>query len=337
MTQYFLGVDIGGTKSHALIADAFGNAVGFGKSSRGNPRVVGYKGLSEVLQAVTDQAIATAGISKDQISGVGFGIAGYNWPSQREVVLHTIQSLELSASLEIVNDTIIGLLAGAAEGWGVAVVAGTSCNCRGWNQDRQEGRAIGCGFMMGEAAGGIELLVKAMQAVASEWTRRGLPTSLTQAFVKEIGAYNIDNLLEGLTTGFYKLHPEMVPIVFRVADEGDTVARELIIWAGQELGSMAIGVIHQLGFETLEFDVVLVGSLFKGSSLLVQTVSETIHKVAPSARLVGLPAPPVVGGVLLGMEKGGIKYSSALRKTLLNSTNELLKRAGLDNLQPNLI
>ena len=30
MTRYFLGVDVGATKSHALIADETGRAVGFG-------------------------------------------------------------------------------------------------------------------------------------------------------------------------------------------------------------------------------------------------------------------------------------------------------------------
>jgi N-acetylglucosamine kinase-like BadF-type ATPase len=330
MTHYFLGVDIGGTKSHALVADAFGNALGFGKSGPGHPKVVGYAGLSEVLNTITDQAIATAGIAREQISGVGLGIAGYNWFSEREAILHTTQSLELIAALEIVNDTIIGLLAGAEEGWGVAVVAGTSCNCRGWDQDRREGRVTGCGFVMGEAAGAIELLIKAKQAVAFEWTRCGPPTSLTQAFMKLTDAHNIENLLEGLTTGFYKLRLEMVPVIFQEAEAGDTVARDVIIWAGQELGRMAIGVISQLGFETLNFDVVLVGSLFKVSPLLVQTVGEIIQKVAPGACLVQLAAPPVIGGVLLGMEKAGVKYSATVRKTLLNSTNELLKMKGLE-------
>jgi N-acetylglucosamine kinase-like BadF-type ATPase len=330
MTQYFLGVDIGGTKSHALIADAFGNALGFGKSGPGHPKMVGYTGLSEVLHAITDQAMATAGIAREQISGVGLGIAGYNWSSEREAILHATQGLELIAALEIVNDTIIGLLAGADEGWGVAVVAGTSCNCRGWDQDRREGRVTGCGFVMGEAGGAIELLIKAKQAVAFEWTRCGPPTSLTQAFMKLTGAHNIENLLEGLTTGFYKLRLEMVPVIFQEAEAGDTVARDIIVWAGQELGSMAIGVIRQLGFETQTFDVVLVGSLFKVNSLLLQTLGETIHKVAPGARLVQLAAPPVVGGVLLGMEKAGVKYSATVRQTLLSSTNELLKRKGLE-------
>jgi hypothetical protein len=74
--------------------------------------------------------------------------------------------------------------------------------------------------------------------------------------------------------------------------------------------------------------VVALGSLFKGSSLLLKTVGESIGKIAPSARLVRLTAPPVVGGVLLGMEKVEIKYSSTLRETLLDSTNELLARKG---------
>lgn len=38
MTRFFLGIDIGGTKSHALIADEQGRAVGFGVGGPGNWR-----------------------------------------------------------------------------------------------------------------------------------------------------------------------------------------------------------------------------------------------------------------------------------------------------------
>jgi N-acetylglucosamine kinase-like BadF-type ATPase len=330
MTPYFLGIDVGGTKSHALITDVSGNALGFGKSGSGNPGIVGYEGFTKVLQDITEQAIAAAGIAKHQIAGTGIGIAGYNWPSQEHIFLSATKHLKLDAPIAIANDTIIGLLAGAMKGWGIAVVAGTSCNCRGLDQNQREGRVTGCSFRMGEAAGGIELLIKAMQAIAFEWTHRGPPTRLTQAFMQLTGARSIENLLEGLTTGFYKLRPEMAPIIFQVAEAGDPVARDVIVWAGKELSSMAIGVIHQLGFETLAFDVILVGSLFKASVLLVQTLGETIHEVAPGARLVQLDVPPVVGGVLLGMEKAGIQCSSTLRSNLLRSTKDLLKSQGLE-------
>ena len=84
-----------------------------------------------------------------------------------------------------------------------------------------------------------------------------------------------------------------------------------------------IGVIRQLGFESLSFEVVLAGSFFHGSSLLAETMRETIHPLAPGARLVQLHVPPVVGAVVLGMEQGGVMLSP-LRSELIQSAEVLL-------------
>ena len=114
--HYFLGIDIGGTKSHALIADETGRAVGFGQGGPGNHEVVGYSGLEAMLLDVTHQALAMAGIGIEQIAGAGLGVAGYDWPSELEPTLAAIRPLGLCAPLEVVNDTIIGLVAGS-ETW----------------------------------------------------------------------------------------------------------------------------------------------------------------------------------------------------------------------------
>src|SRR5512136_976279 len=146
MSRYFLGVDIRGTKSHALIADNDGNAIGFGSYGPGNHEEVGYEGLRSALQTITERAIDMAGITKTQISSAGFGVAGYDWPSERQPTLDAIQSIGLTTPVEAVNDTIIGLLAGASQGWGVAVVAGTGTNCWGWDKNHRLGRVTGVGF-----------------------------------------------------------------------------------------------------------------------------------------------------------------------------------------------
>jgi N-acetylglucosamine kinase-like BadF-type ATPase len=326
MPRYFLGVDVGSTKTHALIADPSGRAIGFGVSGPGNPAGVGYGGLAQVLQQATDEALTDAEISRDEIAGAGFGIGGYDWPSQREPVLGAILTLGLSAPVEIVNDAMLGLLAGAEQGWGVAVVAGTSCNCWGRDQTGREGRMTGFSWL-GEAAGASELVYKALQAVALEWTWRGPATRLTQAFIERAGVRNVEELLEGLTIGGVYIGAGAAPLVFQVAADGDQVARELILWAGRELASMAIGVIHQLSLESLPFEVVLAGSFFNGSPLLAETVRETIRPVAPGARLVWLSVPPVVGAVVLGMEQGGIE-PSPLRPALIQSVEDLLQARG---------
>lgn len=323
MTKYFLGADVGATKTHVLIAEESGRAIGFGKSGGGNHEAVGYAGFHSALHAAADQAFGSAGLPKEQILGAGFGIAGYDWPSEREKTLEVVRSLGLQAPFQIVNDAILGVVAGARDGWGVAVVSGTGCNCWGWDRTRTHvGQLTGGGSRMGEAAGASELVERAVQAVAYEWTGRGSSTGLTPAILQYVHAGGLVDLLGGLSDGRYGIDASAAPIIFRVAAEGDPVALELIRWAGRELGELANTVIRQLHFEGLSFDVVQVGGMYDGSPLLTQTMARTIRRVAPGSRLVRLTAPSVVGAVLLGMEQAGLKPTSAVCEQLKESTTK---------------
>ncbi len=318
--QYFLGVDIGGTKTHALIADEQGAVVGFAQGGPGNWEGVGYDGFTRVLAATVHKALEMAQLRIEQIAGAGMGIGGYDWPSQRQPHLEAIRPLGLRCPLEIVNDAVLGILAGAEDGWGVSVVAGTGCNCRGWNKDRtREGRVVGGhGEWSGEYAGGYDIVARAMRAIVFEWVKRGPATALTPAFIERLGAKNLDDLVEGIYLGWYRFDPSLVLLTFEIAHRGDEQALEVVRWAGEELGMMAVSVIRQLELEDADFDVVLIGSLYKGHPLLTETLASTVHRVAPRARLTRLEAPPVVGGVLLGMEAAG-RREDRLRPVLIEA------------------
>jgi N-acetylglucosamine kinase-like BadF-type ATPase len=318
MAGFFLGADVGGTKTHALVADERGEALGFGEAGPGNPDNVGYDGLLDVLQDSVRTALEQAGVSLSQVQGAGFGVGGFDWPTQRDALIGVVRRLGLSCPVEVVNDAIIGLLAGAREGWGVAVVAGTGCNCWGWDRDHRVGRVTGLGREMGEAAGAAELVEEAVRAVSRAWSCRGPSTLLTGRFMDHTGAQDVEDLLSGLSSGRYALGAETAPLIFRVADEGDSVARATIAWAGVELGNLALGVIRQLGIGDEAFEVVLVGSLYDGGPMLVEPMRAAITAEAPLAHLVRLTAPPVVGGVLLGMQQAHVGEPGA-RELLIRS------------------
>ncbi|MCU0522937.1 MAG: hypothetical protein MUF84_19900 [Anaerolineae bacterium] len=97
MTRHFLGIDIGGTKSHALIANEQGRAVGFGDAGAGSYEIVGWEGLRETLHLVTGEALGSAGLDKGDLAGMAFGVAGYDWPSNRPGHVEAIASLGISA------------------------------------------------------------------------------------------------------------------------------------------------------------------------------------------------------------------------------------------------
>ena len=325
--KYYLGVDVGGTKTHALIADNTGQALGFATGGPGNWESVGYAGLTRVLQDVTQSVPCKRQRYKiDQVAGAGFGIGGYDWPSEKQDHLNAIQPLGLTCPLEIVNDATLGILAGASEGWGVSLVAGTGCNARGWSRDhKRQGRAVGGGGeWSGEYAGGFDIVARAMRAVTFEWLKRGPTTALTQVFLEHSGAANLDELVEGVYLGRFPFESSLVLKVFETAREGDSVARAVMRWAGSELGGLAVGVINQLEIQQEQFEVVLIGSLHGGSPLLDRALRKTVLKTAPQAQFVRLTVPPVVGGVLLGMEQAGLN-GHAIREKLICTTNERLK------------
>src|SRR5512136_165367 len=99
MPHYFLGADVGSTKTHVVIADETGRVLGLGEGGAGNPDTVGYEGLSRTLKIATRSAVQQAGITLDRIAGAGFGVSGLDYPAQKAPILQAIGVLGLGAPL----------------------------------------------------------------------------------------------------------------------------------------------------------------------------------------------------------------------------------------------
>jgi N-acetylglucosamine kinase-like BadF-type ATPase len=316
MSRYVLGVDIGSSKTHALVASEGGELLGVGEAGAGNHQVVGYDGMAATLRAASEQALAAAGLRAGQLAAAGLGVSGYDWPSQLPHMLAAIREAGIAAPAEVVNDAVLGLVAGAPAMWGLALVSGSGSNCRGRDRHGREGRVAGEGVLFGEFGGASELLFLSFQAVSRAWSRRGPATSLSEAFVAETGARSLDDLIEGVSVGRYQLSSRAAPLVFAAARAGDAVAQELLAQLGRGLADLAAGVIRQLALEREQFPVVLVGSLFKGGALLTGPLEEALRAVAPGAQLTRLASPPVAGGALLGLQLLG-PISPQARERLL--------------------
>jgi len=322
--QYFLGIDVGSSKTHALIANPDGRCIGFGKAWGGNHQGVGYDGLANVLQQSFEQARQMANVTADQIVGGGFGVAGYDFPSDREPHLEAIACLGLSCPVDVVNDGVNGLLAGTTHGIGVNVTAGSGVNCCGRGPNGEEGRIVGNGSSFGEFGGGIEIVWKGLHMVNYAWIKRIPPTALTSIYLDATGAKDELDLMEGLSNDSYHLFPFIAVKIFEAARADDPAACEVVRWAGEELGWLAVAVARQIGMEHEKVEIVQSGSVFDGGALLTEPMHKIIFEHIPKARIARLDGPPVVGPVLLGMQVAGVD-GYLVRQRLIQTAKEIVR------------
>jgi N-acetylglucosamine kinase-like BadF-type ATPase len=197
----FLGVDVGGSKTHTLICDENGQVLGFGTGPGGNPEMVGYDGLTLAMRTAIKHARKGTGIKLYQINAAGFGIAGFDWPSQYFDTLKAVQSLGLSGDILIENDAVLPLWAGTTQGWGIAACVGTSNNVRGVDAQGRIGRITGNSEAFGEYGGAEEIIAVALQRLSWMWSGRGKQTKLARILIEDCGANDLEDLIEGIVSG----------------------------------------------------------------------------------------------------------------------------------------
>lgn len=322
--RYFLGIDVGSSKTHALVVDETGRCIGFGKAWGGNHQGVGYDGLENVLQKSFEAAREMCGVDPAHIAGAGFGVAGCDFPSDREPHLKAIASLGLSCPVEVVNDGVIGLLAGATNGIGVNVTAGSSNNCRGRNKNGKVGRIVGNGAPFGEYGGATEIVQRGLQMVNHAWIKRIPPTALTKIYLEAVDAKDEMDLMEGLSNEQYHLFPYLALEIIKAANEGDTAAQEIMRWAGEELGWLAVSVARQIEMENEEVEIIQSGSVFDAGEMITEPMRGVVLKHCSKAKLIRLAGPPVVGAVILGMEQAGFD-GYAIRAEMVRTAKEIVE------------
>lgn len=321
--QTFLGIDVGSTKTAALIADENGNALGYGLGGPGNHETVGWEGFKKAVSTATQSALAQAGLSISELKAAGMGLAGYDWDDEHEPHVAALAEVGLSMPMRLDNDSALGLYAGSSQGWGVCVSAGSSNNARGRGKTGQLGRITGHGSRFGELGGAWEIVEQAIVSVNYEWIQRTPPTALTPLFIEKAGAKDLYDLIHGLALEQYHPNSSWALLVFQAAQQGDAAAIKIIQSAGRELGELACALIHQIEAEHEPVEVILAGSVYKAGESITAPLRETVLAVAPKAKFIRLDAPPVVGGVLMGMELVLGREAYTRRQNLLETAHAL--------------
>jgi len=253
-----LGMDGGGSKTVALLADQDGRVLGRGAAGSSNYQAAG----AAAAQTALDQAIAAAYAdarlpgptwpqASDAISAACFGLAGVDRPEDRDLFEAWTAERLPDARVMIANDAELVLAAGTAEGWGCALISGTGSIVYGRDSAGRTARSGGWGHLLGDEGSGYAVGLAALRAVMRAFDGRAPSTELTAAVLSHwslarptdlVGRVYRESLAPGEVAGLARLVDE-------AATGGDAVAQAIVDEAGGELALAAAAVVQALGLQ----------------------------------------------------------------------------------------
>jgi N-acetylglucosamine kinase-like BadF-type ATPase len=326
---YILGVDGGGSKTLAVVADETGEVLGIGRTGSANHQVLGVdRAMEQVYLAVT-QAFAMGAVQPGETEAVAYCIAGADLPEDFELLRPALAELRLAKRIHLENDIVASLRSGSDRHDVVVVGWGSGVNALGRNAAGSEIRLPALGWISGDWGGGGDLGREAIFLVVRGDDGRGHPTALREPVLDAFGVADVDSLIRALYFWQGERIPAhtLAPIVFAVAHAGDGVARDLVERAGREVADTALALLRRLAILDTPADVVLAGSIFKAESpLLIDTVRHRLNGAAPLARVIRPEIEPVLGALFCGFDVVGCEVHGAVRARAKESYERLAGR-----------
>lgn len=320
--MHVLGIDAGGSKTVALLADADGHIVGEGRAGAANLQTEGELEVEKILHTVIDRA--TDG--RSQPAAVCLGIAGVDREDDSRIIRDIMRRLGFRTQTLIVNDALIALVAGAGASPGVVLISGTGSIAYGVSQHGVAARAGGWGPTLGDEGSGYWIGRLALAAVMRDVDGRGPRTELTPLVLQHFAIPRPELLVSEVyhRPQGRRTIAALGAVVDRARAQGDPVARDIMTHAADELVMAAASVIAKLDMRGEQFPVLLSGGMLRqgsgvgdqgagdqgsGGTWLAAEVRDRMAEVAPRSTVMPLTQEPVTGAVRLAIAeaRGGVR------------------------------
>jgi N-acetylglucosamine kinase len=300
-----LGIDGGGTKTVALVADLQGNVLGRGQSGPSNYQILG---LDEAVAAIAEAASA-AGITGHRCEAACLGLAGVGREEDRALLLPAIESLDLADRVMLEHDAAIALAGATVCQPGVVVLAGTGAMAFGMNQSGERKRSGGWGSILGDEGSAYYISRRALTAACRAYDDRGPETILTSKLMEHLGLDDFTDIVKRIygKGSSPKEIASFAPLVSHAAKDGDEIAIAILKDAAAELALAVEAVVSGLDMENEAFHVAISGSVFKAGELLIAPFSEHVRATARYSEVISPKFEPAMGAALLALQMVGVK------------------------------
>ena len=274
MGRFYLGVDGGQSSTTALICNEDGLVLGRGSAGPCN-HVPGAKGRAKFSHAVGDslqQARGEAGLD----AAVSFAAACLGFSGGAADKEAYSRDLVPAARYKVTHDAEIALTGATCGTPGIIMIAGTGSMAFGRNHNGQTARAGGWGYVFGDEGGGFDLARRGLRAALQQEEGWGPITVLGARLQRETGATSMNDLVHDFyaATLSRSRFAGLARIVTEAAEEGDAVARQIVLDAASTLCVYVAGVHAHLFPSGDRVPIAPIGGAFRSTLLLTGFTAE---------------------------------------------------------------
>lgn len=305
----YLGVDVGATKTSVSVWDAAEDVLDEQVGPGASWEILGVSAARENLQIALAAVFDNLEMPAAQLAGAAFGVAGFDWESDRQIVAELVALPGLRGEPIIVNDAFVALRGGAPANVGCVSAAGTGSVTAARSSTGETARTYALG--LGEHAGAIGLGQAAVAAACAAEFGTGEPTALTEALVRSAGADDLGSLLRLIERERTLSVQQLAPAVLGCVGTGDDVAVAIARDAGNRLAQTACALARKLGIDQEEIPLVRSGAVhLAGCAPLDEAFLEVAARELPRAQVRLLSVPPSRGALLLALDAAAIPATS---------------------------
>jgi N-acetylglucosamine kinase-like BadF-type ATPase len=295
--EFVIGIDGGGTKTIATLADLKGKILKEIEIGSANPNKIGFE------RAILNLRRVISRISKNKKVKVAYlGLAGglERDKEKRKRIKKELQKF-FKFPIFVDGDQKIAFCAGTDEKDGIVVIAGTGAIAMGWKR-KKVAISGGWDWLIGDQGSAFWVGKKVLEEIGKALDGRRKDFELKKFIFKKL---RIKREIDLYKNFYNEDFVTRVALISKFVDEfskkGDRFSKEILIEAAKEVSKMAISVIKKLNLEKEKFPVVFTGGMFK-SKIFREEIEKEIKKFAPKANFILLNKEPVIGAVKLAIE-----------------------------------
>ncbi len=295
-TALLLGIEGGGTRTVAILADERGQQIRRLEAGPANLKL-----LSDTRLLVHFRALARQIPSPDAL---GVGMAGARSADDHERIRRAVARVWPNRPCAVSHDLASALAAAESASdpesmTRVIVLSGTGSCCYGQGPNGQTAKVGGWGHLIGDKGSGYEIGLRALKAVVYYFDRDGVWSALGERLLRRLQLNEPNDLIDWAQKADKREIAVLAVEVFEAWAAADRIAADILRGAAHSLSADGVACARKLARSGSPVQFILAGGVLLQQPRFARLVARRVRELWPKARVTPLRVESAWGAVAM--------------------------------------